>query len=361
MGSGEREREREREPQGELTKETMTMGTELMMDVGALSWMMVQATPFLTPVMTYPEFIKSADMDENARPLVEMFAESTDVFKALPFIDLSAPLYTGFRQTALSGQMAFRAINAVSTSGAGNISPFQEATFIVDHDIPIDRALVDRGGDRRRAIEEKNAMAELGQLWVTQLISGNNTTTPTVFNGLQARSAQYARTIANSIVSGGAALSLLNLDIAIKNTAKKGKRHMLMPFDMKPYLIQAARTQALTGFVMQTWDESGEEKLSYGGIPILWGYEKDLHPPMLQFTEVGAGGGSAVTGSAYIVDFGEEGLHGIQIKPMEIRDYGLLQDGVTYNTHVHWDVGLVDASLFCFTRLSSFTKATIVA
>ena len=263
--------------------------------------------------------------------------------------------------------MAFRAINAVSTSGAGNISPFQEATFIVDHDIPIDRALVDRGGERRRAIEEKNAMAELGQLWVVsvQLISGNNTTTPTVFNGLQARSAglRPATLSPNSVASsGGAALSLLNLDIAIKNTAKKGKRHMMMPFDMKPYLIQAARTSTLTGFVMQTWDEDrGEEKLSYGGIPILWGYEKDLHPPMLQFNEVGAGGGSAVTASAYIVDFGEEGLHGIQIKPMEIRDYGLLQDGVTYNTHVHWDVGLVDASLFCFTRLSSFTKATIVA
>jgi hypothetical protein len=319
------------------------------------------ATPFLSPVMTFPEYIKNSDMDEAARPLIEMFAESTDIFKALPFVNLSAPQYTGFRQTALSGQMGFRAINGVSTSGAGNISPFQEATFIVDHDIPIDRALVDRGGDRRRAIEEKNAMAELGQLWATKFVSGDNTATPTEFNGIQKRSAAYARTNTNSASSGGAALSLLNLDTAIKDTAKKGKRHLLAPFDFKPYLIQAARTSTLTGFVMQTWDQTAEEKLTYAGLPILWGYEKDLHPPVLQFNEVGSGGGSAVTASMYVLDFGEEGIHGIQINAMEIRDFGLLQDGVTYNTHVHWDVGLVDASLFCFKRLSSFTKATIVA
>lgn len=205
-------------------------------------------------------------------------------------------------------------------------------------------------------------MAELGQLWVTKFISGDNASTPNEFNGLQKRSAYYGRTIDNAAgTSGGAALSMLNLDNAIKNTAKKGKRYLLAPFDLKPYFIQLARTASLSGYVIQTWDEVGGEKLSYAGIPMLFGWEKDLHPPMLQFNETAPGGGSAVTGSIYVVDFGEEGLHGIQINPMEIRDYGLLQDGVTYNTHVHWDVGLVDANLFCFTRLCGITKATIVA
>ena len=320
------------------------------------------ASPFLTGVMTYPEFIKSVDMDEAARPLIEMFAESSDVYKALPFVGLSAPQFTGFRQTALSGNMAFRGINGVSTSGAGVISPFQEAAYIVDHDIPIDRALVDRGGERRRAIEEKNAMAELGQLWLTKFVYGDNNASPIEFNGLQKRSANYGRTIDNSnATSGGAALSLLQLDIALKNTAKKGKRHLLVPFDLKPYFIQAARTSTLSGYVIQTWDEIGEEKISYAGVPMLFGWEKDLHPPMLQFNEVAPAGGAAQCGSIYVVDFGEEGLHGIELNKMEIRDFGLLQDGVTYNTHVHWDVGLVDAGLFCFTRLCGITKATIVA
>jgi hypothetical protein len=63
----------------------------------------------------------------------------------------------------------------------------------------------------------------------------------------------------------------------------------------------------------------------------------------------------------YICNFSEGGVKGIQIKPMEIRDVGLLQDSITYNTHVSWDVGLVVEHLFAFTRLSGITNATFVA
>lgn len=325
------------------------------------------ATPFLTPVMTLPEYAKSEGVPDDARPLVEMFAESTDIFKALPFVGMTGMVYTGFRQASLSGKMAFRAINAASTSGAGVITPFQEAAYLIDHDIPVDRALVEFAGERRRAIEEKNSMAELGQLWAQNFIKGSNFATPTVFNGLQARAASYGRQIDNSAgASGGAPLSLLNLDKAANNTAKKGKRFIIAPWAFKPYFIQAARNSALTGFVMQTFgsggaDGVGGEKISYAGMDFLWGYEKDLHPPILQFNEVAPGGGSAVTGSIYVVDFGEEGLHGIQHSAIEIRDWGLLEDAVTYNTHVHWSVGLVDEGNFCFTRLCGITQAPIVA
>lgn len=319
------------------------------------------------PIMTLPEYLKGEDIDDNARPLIEMFAQSSDIYTALPFEGLASPVYLGFLQAALSNKMAFRAINAGSTSGAGVLTPYQEDTYLVDHDIPVDRAIVERGGDRRRAIEEKNAMAELGQLWVQNFIKGNNITTPTVFNGLQQRAAFWGRQIDNSGgTSGGAALSLLQLDKAINNTAKKGKRYLLAPWAMKPYFIQAARNSSLTGFVMQTFGEGGPtgvggEKVSYAGLDFLWGYEKDLHPPVLQFNEVAPAGGSAVTGSIYVCDFGEEGIMGIQRAPMEIRDMGLLQDGITYNTHVHWDVGLVVGNLFSFTRLCGITEATIVA
>lgn len=316
--------------------------------------------PLISPVMTLPEFLKGSDIDDNARPLVEMFAASTDVYGALPFQGLSGPIYQGFRQAALPGSMAFRAINGAPTSGAGTITPFQESTYLVDHDIPIDAAVVRRGGDRRRAIEEKNGMAKLGELWIQNFVAGDNTTNPKVFNGLQKRSAKYNRNIDNAAgTSGGAAMSLYNLDNAIKNTRKP--THILMPFDFKPRMIQLARTQTLSGYVVQTFDEIGRPKLSYSGLPILFGYEKDFHPPMLQFNETAAGGGSAVTGSIYVCSFGEEGLLGIQLMPMEVRDMGLLQDGITFNTHISWDVGLVDAHPFCFTRLSGITNAAIVA
>lgn len=321
---------------------------------------MTQAFPLITPVMTLPEYLKGSDVDENARPLIEMFAQSSDIYDALPFQGLSSPVYLGYRTAALNSTMAFRAINAAGTSGAGQITPFQEATYLVDHDIPVDIALVRRGGERRRAIEEKNGMAKLGELWVQNFIAGDNTTNAKVFNGLQKRAGKYGRLIDNSGgASGGAALSLYQIDNAIKNTRKP--THLIAPFDFKPRLIQAARNTSLSGFVIQTWDEVGGPKLKYAGLPILWGYEKDLHPPVLQFNETAPGGGSAVTGSIYVCSFGEEGLHGIQLAPMEVRDMGLLQDGITYNTHISWDVGMVDTTLFCFTRLCGITNAAIVA
>jgi hypothetical protein len=310
--------------------------------------------------MTLPEYLKGQEVDQGSRPLVEMFARSSDVMEALPFEGITGAVYVGYRQSGLPASMAFRAINGSSTSGAGTVTPFQEATYLIDHDIPVDRAIVDRGGERRRAWEEQNAMARLGELWISTFLKGDNTTDNKVFNGLQKRSANWGRNIDNAAgTSGGAALSLGKLDWAIQNTRKP--THIICPWAMRYRFIAAARNTSLTGFVMQSWDETGKPKMSYAGLPLLFGYEKDLHPAILPFTEVATGGGSAVTTSLYVCSFGEAGLRGIQIKPMEIRDFGLLQDGITYSTHVSWDVGLVDEHPFCFTRLSGITDAAIVA
>lgn len=318
------------------------------------------ASPLLTPVMTLPEYLKGNDIDENARPIVEMFANSSDVMQALPFMNLTGPVFLGFRQSGIPQSMGFRAINAPSTSGAGTITPYQEATYVVDHDIPIDAAVIRRGGPRRRAMEEQLGTARLGELWVQNFVKGDNTVSATVFNGLQKRATKYGRAIDNSAgASGGAALSLFNLDNAIKNT--RNPTHILIPFDFQPRLIQAARNSSLTGFVIQTWDEVGGPKLSYAGKKVLFGYPRDLHPPVLSFNEVAPGGGAAVTGSIYVMSLGEDGIHGIQLEPMQVRDMGLLPDGITYNTHISWDVGLVDENLFCFTRLDGVTNAEIVA
>jgi hypothetical protein len=319
--------------------------------------------------MTLGEFAKGPDVPDEARPLIEMFAAKSDVLEVMPFLNLSGFVYQGYRQAALQTSMAFRAINAPSTSGAGVVTPFQESTFLVDHDIPIDRALVDRGGDRRRAWEESMGLARLNELIINTIIKGDNTTNNTQFNGLQKRAAMYGRLVDNSGgVSGGAPLSLAQLDFAIQNTARP--THIIAPWGMRYRFIQAARNTTIAGYVIRTsFSDIGKTEdnataakpvISYAGLPILFGYEKDLHAPILPFTEVAPGGGSATTSSIYVVCFGENDLVGIQNAPMEIRDFGLLQDGITYNTHFHWDMGIVDNSNFCFTRLAGIQQAAIV-
>lgn len=325
-------------------------------------------SPLLTPVMTLPEYLKGSDIDDQARPMVEMFAESSDIMKVIPFEGLTTPVYEGYRQAGIPASMAFRGINEGSTSGAGVITPFQETTYLIDHDIPIDKAIVKRGGPRRRALEEKNAMARLGELWVQKFLKGDSTTQPREFSGLQKRSAQFGRTWDNSAgannlggtgVSGGAALSFAQLDWAIQNV--KNPTHIICPWYLKSRWMQAARNTSLTGYLVQTWDDLGKPKLSYGGLPLLFGYDKDLHAPILPFTEVAPQGGAAQTSSIYVVSFGEQGVKAIQQEPMQIMDMGLLQDGITYSTHVSWDVGLVAEGDFCFSRLCGVTNAAFIA
>lgn len=314
-------------------------------------------------LITITEYAKSLPMEDIRRPPIEMFAKSTDVFEALPFEGLKGSVFVFYRQAVLATPQ-FRAINEGSSSGHGAITPLQEPTAIIDHDIDVDRAIVDRHGPERRNYEEQMGMTAFGQLWATTFIKGDRSTNSRVFNGLQVRSNKYSRDIHNSASSGGAALSLSNLDKAIN--AVNNPTHIIAPYQSRPLWIAAARTQTLTGFVMQEFDVSGDKgvgglKASYAGLKFLWGYPKDDHPYMLDFNEVASGGGAAVTASLYVVSMGEGRLRGLQLRPMESRDIGLLQDGRTYRTHLDWDVGLVDEHKYCIARLDSWTNAAIVA
>jgi len=309
-------------------------------------------------LMTLAEYAKSLAMEDIRRPIIEMFTQYSDVMEALPFEGLKGSNYTGYREASLP-QPVFRGINEQSSSGHGVITPFQEATAIIDHDIDIDRAIIDRHGPERRNYEERMGITAFARLWVDTFVKGDQSTNPRVFNGLQLRANKFSRIFHNSAAAGGGALSLAKLDIAINNV--KNPTHIFAPFASRPLWIQAARTQSLTGFVMQTWDEIGKLKISYAGLPFLWGYPKDDHAPVLDFTEVGSGGGAAQTASLYVLSLGEGMLRGIQIRPLEPRDIGLLQDGKTYRTHLAWDVGVVDEFKYCLARLDSWTNAQVVA
>lgn len=309
-------------------------------------------------LITVAEYAKSFANEDIRKPVIEMFAKSTDLFDVLPFEGLMGSVFVYYRQTVLPTPQ-FRGMNEGSSSGHGIITPLQETTAILDHNIDVDRAIVDRHGPERRNYEEQMGITAFGQLWATTVIKGDQSTNPRIFNGLQVRANKYSRNLHNSAASGGAALSLGQLDTAIN--AVNGPTHIVAPYASRPLWIAAARNTTLSGFVLQSWDEVGKLKMSYAGLPFLWGYPKDDHPPMLDFTEVASGGGSAVTASLYVLAVGEGKLRGLQIRPIEARDIGLLQDGITYRTHLSWDVGMVDEHKYCEARLDSWTNAPIVA
>jgi hypothetical protein len=303
------------------------------------------------------------------RPMIEMFAQSTDYFSAIPIAGMTGPIWEGTRSIELATP-AFRGINEASSTGAGKVDPFQEASFLMDHDIDIDIGIIRRQGEQRRDQNRKMLLAAAGRTWATAFVAGENASDPREFDGLQVRCSRSvgsaSRVTHNSSAAGGAALSLLKLDQAIN--AVNNPTHIIAPYDSRPLWAQAARTSTLTGFVMKDFtlaDGSGKGvgavPAMYNGLTFLWGYPKDRHTQPISFNEVGAGGGDAVTTSLYVASFGEMGLHGIQHTPLSIENVGLLEDRITLRDHLTWDVGLVDEHEFCMHRLDSWTNAAIVA
>jgi hypothetical protein len=312
-------------------------------------------------LITLPEYAKGFAKEDVRRAVIEMFTQYSDVFEVMPFEALRGSNYTGYREAALPVPV-FRAINEASSSGHGIISPFQEATYIIDHDIDVDRAIEDRHGPERRNYESRMGITAFARLWVDTFVKGDQSTNPRVFNGLNVRARKFGRLFHNSTASGGAALSLQNFDqMLLQLSQKSGTSYVLIPFISLPLWIQAARTTTLTGFVMQSFEEIGKTKMSYAGLRFLYGYPKDDQAPVLQFNEVGNGGGSAVTASLYGLTLGEGMLRGIEVRPLTPEDVGLLQDRKTYRHHIAWDVGVVDEFKYCMTRMDSWTNAPIVA
>lgn len=311
------------------------------------------------PAITLPEYAKGLEKSSIERPLIETFAEHSDIVQALPFSGFSGGSYEGYRETDI-GTAQFRAINEGASDSQGKIAPFQETSFPIDTILKVDKAILARHGPDRRAREEAMQMKRQSTLFTDTFINGDNKSNAKEFNGVKARATvANGRRIHNSGASGGAALSLAALDEAIDNTTNP--THIIMSRAMKRRFIGAMRDTTIGGYISQTRDSMGRPVTSYNDLPILTGYPKDRHSAILPFSEVASGGGGAVTTSLFVVSFTEEGLHGIQLKSIEATDMGLLHpDNVFYGTNVSWDVGLVDDSDFCLTALDSIADGAIV-
>jgi hypothetical protein len=308
--------------------------------------------------MTLPEYAKGLEKTNIARPLIEAFAEQSDIVAALPFETFTGGSYEGYKEVDI-GQASFRAINEPAGTSLGKIAPYQEASFPIDTILKVDKAILRRHGMERRGREEAMQMKRQSTLFTDTFIAGDNASNPKEFSGLKARcTVANGRRLTNSAASGGGALSLYNLDKAINNTSNP--THVIAGRDLLPRWIQAARDTTISGFVIQSWDEVGTPKMTYAGLPILFGYPKDRHSALLPFNEVGSGGGSAVTTSIFVASFGENGVHGIQLTNLNARDMGLLEDAVNWGTNVEWDVGIAIDNDFAVTQLTSITDAAFV-
>lgn len=320
---------------------------------------------------TLVEYAKTMT-DDKKRAVIELFPEESDILRVLPFKTAPGGRYGYFREGALPTNIAFRGINETSSTGYGLINDFTEQCFPMAGQIKIDRVLMDRYGIERRAMEEQLAIKAKAHAWTQNFIDGDNQSEPREWTGLKQRlravgsgstsvdgSNYESRLVANSQASGGGALSLTMLDIAISLVDKP--THILMPYKLKHRMPAAVRAAGVGGVYTNDTEDMGRRVERYNGLEILTGYGITKHGALLNFNETGYGGGSAVTASIYILSVGEMGVCGIETKPMEVTDIGLLENGVHYVTDIHHDNGICIESPYSALRLTSITDAAIVA
>jgi hypothetical protein len=321
---------------------------------------MASLTTTVSTPITLAEYAKGMPEASATRTFVENMVDESDIMRAVPFL----PAFNGkkeFQDISSLPTVGFRGLNQAGNQATGTTSLRSEDTFFIDEYIYVDRAVTDRLGMGERARQERLKSTALAQMFTTKFISGDNTSTPTEPTGIKAR-CQIVNTnlLHNSAASGGAALSLANLDKLFYFVNKP--THWIVPITLLPQFDVAARNSTLSGQTYTTeTDGFGRLIRKYKGLPVLFGYEPDDTPDPLPLTEVASGGGAAVTGSIYLISFAPGHMYAIEQTSLAVEDEGLLKGTPQYSTHIKWDWGIAREHPRSVARLTSITNAAFVA
>lgn len=319
-------------------------------------------------LLTLPEYAKGLS-DPLSRGMIQQFSETSDIMSVLPFKAVQQGRNVFDRNTALPA-MAFRGLNQEPEISHGESQEVQDHCAPISGLLEVDRLKKKRYGERKMVQDMEGQMIRSSELWTQTFFDGDTSSEPREFDGIKRRTTdagtgsvdgtnKQSRLIANSTSSGGAALSLAQLDIAIRRTARPS--HLIMSPMMQVKFIAAMRNINLTGHVIHYEDQGGNKVLNYGKLPILSGYDTSETDDILAFNEVGYGGGAAQTASIYVVSIREDGLCGIQTSPFEVVPLGHTDRGIFHRNLAEWDSGITIEDKYAVTRLSSITNAAIAA
>jgi hypothetical protein len=143
-------------------------------------------------LITLPEYAKGFAKEDIRRTVIEMFTQKSDVLEVMPFEIAARREVHRLPRGGAAGAAVPRHQRGVLVRPRHH-PPFDEATYIIDHDIDVDRAIQDRHGPERRNYEERMGITAAARLWVDTFIKGDQSTNPRIFNGIQLRSNLFGR------------------------------------------------------------------------------------------------------------------------------------------------------------------------
>src|SRR6185312_4966090 len=176
---------------------------------------MVSLTTTISTPTNFVEYAKSIDENDPTRTFVENMVDQSDVMRAIPIL----PAERGKRaymDIASLPAVGFRGFNEAGNQATGSFNLREEDTYFIDDYIFADRAMIDRLGPEGKYKQERLKSIALGQFFSQNLIKSDNSSNVRTPNGIQVRcldtTAITGNLIHNSAASGGAALSLANMD-----------------------------------------------------------------------------------------------------------------------------------------------------
>lgn len=286
--------------------------------------------------LTLLEASKLNNGEVKRASVIEMFAENSDLLRAFNWEDVPGGSLSYNVEGALPG-VAFRGYNEGFSPSTGVINPSVEVLKIAGGQLDVDKAMIKTRGPGVRASQEAMKVKALSLHIADKIINGDSLNNPREFDGLRKRIVGSQLIPANlGSPSANSPLSLEALDAAIDEV--DGATHLIMSKDMRRKLFKAARA-GVGGDIQVGEDQFGYRVTTYNDLPILIADYDDNGQRIIDFDEAGPAGGSAST-SIYVVRLGDGYVTGLQNGTMEVTDLGLLNDGVTYRTHVEWLVGM---------------------
>jgi len=306
--------------------------------------------------LTLVEASKLYAGDPLRSAIIELYAQSSDILRVLPFDDIQGNAYRYNREYTLPG-IAFRGVNEAYAESTGILNPITEPLVIAGGDLDVDKFILDTMGANQRSVHEAMKVRALALNWTLKFIKGDQATEPREFDGLQAR-CTGGQLIAAGSTGNGTPLSLVKLDELID--AVKDPQYLIMNKATRRRLSVAARTYTIGGFLTYELDEFGRGVTKYNDLPILIVNEDNTGAQILPFTEACTSGTSTGT-SVYCVSFGDGMFTGLQNGGIDVRDLGELQTKPALRTRVEWYNGIAIFHGKAAARLYSISDAAATA
>lgn len=274
-------------------------------------------------------------LDMLQRGVIETIIEESPMMDWLPFETVEGNSLKYNRETTLGGA-SFYAVNGTWTEATATFTQVTANLTIVGGDADVDNFIARTRSNinDQRAVQTALKAKSVARKVEQGIINGSDAVDTNSFDGLHelvTSGASYAtggQTI--EVGTSGGALTLALIDQII-DLVKGGKPDILLMSKRTRRKLKALLT-ASAHYVESGADQFGRQVMFYDGIPVL---VSDFQPD----DEVGSVGGSALS-TLYAIQFGPEGLFGIQNGGIEVVDIGQLETKDATRVRIRWYVGL---------------------